>query len=253
MIRVCIYTYHKDFLVTWYTQIHPTERYVEQRLPRKNFPKNPAWKLPHNPKIDIYILFRQTFLPKLQKTPWKSARHQKMVVHHTPHTPALGGPSCSRRCLLLRRQRLLPPLRRAIACGVMGGARVKRTTNGWKGSDEGWNPMYHHIWRTGKSGDFWKMGRDKPDEEGEGCWQGGNDDPDWQTVILSQNLKEVPEVSGFFRKIIFVTRIQVQKLGNYRPYSLKGISYGLFANRNRSVVDVCCLVGSSWPRNCGST
>lgn len=150
MIRVCIYTYHKDFLVTWYTQIHPTERYVEQRLPRKNFPKNPAWKLPHNPKIDIYILFRQTFLPKLQKTPWKSARHQKMVVHHTPHTPALGGPSCSRRCLLLRRQRLLPPLRRAIACGVMGGARVKRTTNGWKGSDEGWNPMYHHIWRTGK-------------------------------------------------------------------------------------------------------
>ena len=36
-------------------------------------------------------------------------------------------------------------------------------------------------------------------------------------MILSQNLNEVPEVSGFFRKKIFVTRIQVQKLGNYRP------------------------------------
>ena len=233
----------------------PNRKICRATFASKKLSKKPCMETSPQPKksISTYFLGKR-FSPSSKKTPWKSARHQKNGgPSHPPHPSA-------RRAIL---QPAVPAASTATASAAPSGVPLLAAS--WavhvssgrpmagKEATKGGTLCTHHIWRTGKSGDFWKMGRDKPDEEGEGCWQGGNDDPDWQTVILSQNLKEVPEVSGFFRKIIFVTRIQVQKLGNYRPYSLKGISYGLFANRNRSVVDVCCLVGSSWPRNCGST
>ena len=239
----------------------PKRKICRTTFASKKPSKNPAWKTPQpKNRYSTYFLGKR-FSPMLQKTPWKSARQplpkmlgflsdddeptpslQKwwsitppswgMGVTH-PHPPSspprIGGPSCSRRFLLLQRQRRpLPPLLpRAIACGVMGGARVKRTTNGWKGSDEGWNPMYHHIWRTGKSGDFWKMGRDSGWWRRNCCfrwkWLG-------QNGYFISKLKEVPEVSGFF----------------VREFLWQGFKF-----RNREIIDLSLSRG--FPMVCSRT